>query len=105
MHRKRVHPALIAHRVKTARNRAPRRVHKNIETTEVLYDLFDTIPAGFRVCNIGFHKSRCHPMSLNSREKIVRQRNRLSRNHGNVSTLTCQVESSGSPDTTGTPSD
>jgi hypothetical protein len=80
-------------------------VHKNIETTEVLYYLVDTLAASLRISDVGFHKSRRHPMSLNSREKTVRHRNRLSRNHGNVSTLTRQGDSSGSPDTTGTPSD
>jgi hypothetical protein len=105
MHRKRVYPTLIAHRVKATRNRAAGRVHKNIETTEVLYHLLDTLSAGLRICYIGFHKSGFGPMSVDSSEKTVRQRNRLSRNHSNVSTLACQGESSGSPDTAGTPGD
>jgi len=80
-------------------------VHKNIETTEVSYYVVDTLAASLRICDVGFHKSRRHPMSLNGGEKTVRQGNGLSRNHGNVSTLACEGESSGSPDTAGTPGD
>ena len=97
--------ALIAHRVKTTGNRATRRVHKNIEATEVLHHLLHALTASLSICDVSFHKPGLRPMRLDSRKKTIRQRNSLPGNHGDVSALTCQGDSGGSPDTAGTAGD
>jgi len=72
MHRKRVHPALIAYRVKPTRHRATRRVHKNIEATEVLDYLLHARPAGLSISDVSFHKPRFGRLRIDSRKQIVR---------------------------------
>jgi hypothetical protein len=71
MHRKRVHPALIRDRIKATGSRAPRRVHKNIETAKILHHLLHAIAASVGIGNVSFHKPGFRPMRIDCCKKIL----------------------------------
>jgi hypothetical protein len=99
-----VHPALIRDRIKPARDGSSRRVHQNIEAAKVFDYPLDTLAA---ICGVGYvafqEPGRC-AVTLDGREKTVWRLDGLSGNAGYVSAFSCQGESSGGPDTAGTPS-
>jgi hypothetical protein len=79
-------------------------MHQNIEAAKVFDYLANTLAASYGVGHVAFQEPDRCAVALDGREKTVWRLNGPSGNAGYVSAFSCKGESSGGPNTAGTPS-